>query len=720
MAVTTMPDAGVNLHGGDKKSSPQKSAVAKNNSDKVSTQDELSLTPDAVHQPLSSGSVDLKGRFHILSGARMPQFDSIGAEAFECQDLGDASRKCVAFICKPNMPIRMKLVKALHGVNAPGIMSVLEYGAVDWPLSNDKRMAVVMPTPRGEKFIRNGAKDHAKLTVEQIIQQVAMPIVSMMRELKNKGIAYRGISVENLFWDDGLKQKLILAESFTTPPAMRQASMFEPLSSAVCDPSARGKGSIADDVFSLGVLMLCLAIGKTPGRDMDQDELIYARIDQGTFNLYAGQNPIPSSIIDAVRGMIVDCQAERWDLEDVEAWIRGSRKAIKPQKIPKNATRPMRFADRDLILVTSAVYAISRNWSQAVEIIRNKSLDSWLRRSMMDEKLADEVQKTLNPSGGAPKNLPDEILVARTVTAMDADGPIRYKNFCGMIDGVGPSFAIALADGDQEKINLILQMIASRLPVIWIKLQGKEDFKNYNLWLAKYETVPNFIDQKHPGFGVERLLYELNPDMPCLSSNLSHEHISEAAGIIFALDKLAGRSARPSLPIDRHTAAFVGARMAEVKDSDLRALGASVDKSAQIMGMMNLLAKMQRISKAKQMPSLTNWCVASIQPVLSSYRNLKRRKRISEAVDKAASSGMIADLMQYANNEDERAMDDAGFKRAAFEHAVISLRMQSLFDMQMRQNEIAREKGESIAVVLSSIVMVLFLMFYFYMYFTRM
>ncbi len=699
--------------GGEKKSPPAPPSV-KNSAPPTNAGNLYQNEKQTVIRPGQDGIL-LKNAFQIVPGARLPAFDTACAQAFEAIDLG-SSRRCMAMICKPGMPIRANVIKEVASIGITSVCPILEYGPVDWTLSGDKRMAVIIQRPMGEKFLPKDGGAFPKMAEADIIRLIAQPVITAMREFANRKISFRGFRMENLYWEDISKQKLVFGEPYTVPAAYLQPASYEPLDAAMCDPAARGEGNIMDDIFSLGVLMLFLAIGKNPVQTMSLDDLINRRIDEGSFNLYAAQFPIPASILEAARGMIVDLEEDRWNMEDVEAWLRGSRQAVRSQRSPRRASRPMTINGKDHLLVSTLTYALSRDWIVGAEIIRNKSLDNWLRRSLTDEKLADEVQARINPSGAINKNIPDDVLMARACAALDKDGPLHFRNFTCKVDGIGP--ALAMAQGDNERTTLISQMITSRLPLIWLELQAKKNKSLYDLQ-ARFENMPSLLSHKQPGFGLERCIYELNPDIPCLSPALKDNYITTPEQLLQVFNKMGNRSDRPAVPFDRHTAAFVGARMSEVKDGDLRNMGPPADQVHQTVAMLHLLAKMQRVYKAREMQGLTQWCLDILRPVLNRFKNVARRKRITESVTAAARSGSVSDLLKFVDNEEERIVDDEMFKRAAMEHAVISLRLANLEEMRIKQADIAKIKGERTAVGFAVTITLFFMAVLLYLYFLK-
>lgn len=358
----------------------------------VSTQDggndPVVISAPAHPSKLFADGLEFKNRFHILTNNPLPEFSTVCADAFEAAEPGDANRRCLALVTKPGMPIRFGAIAALSGVTLPGIMSVLDQAPIDWPLTGDKRYVFIMNRPEGDR-LQSLQGSIVRMGEQDIIKNVAEPAAASLRELHNRKLTFRGFSVDNLYWENKTKHRAIFREAFSAPVGFRQAAIYESLESAVCDPAARGEGTIKDDIFALGVTLFFLSIGKNPLANMAEEELISRRIDQGTFDLYTSQFSVPLTILEGLRGMLADDPAERWGLEDVEGWVRGSRQAVKQPRGQRSGSRPFLFADKNYLYLPSLVYGFTRNWARASEVIRNKSLDNWLRRSLSDEVTAD-------------------------------------------------------------------------------------------------------------------------------------------------------------------------------------------------------------------------------------------------------------------------------------------------------------------------------------------
>ena len=667
--------------------------------------------------PTDQRTLLFKNKFRILPLSPLSDFKTVGADAFEAEEIGDSSRKCVAMVCRPGFPLRFDAIQLLSGVNLPGIMSIIETGTIDWPDTNDRRLVIVLQRPTGKRCIGLNQPSFPKMTEADIMRLVAQPLTYAIRSASERKVTLRNINPYNMFWEDSSNQRILLQDGFTTPPGYGQPACVETIDSAMCDRDMRGEGSIADDIFALGVTMLMLATGRAPLANSTPDQQLHLRMDVGSFEALVGLHAIPVGIMEALRGTLIDDPEEQWDLEDLEAWVRGSRQSVKSARPPRHASRHMEFLDKQYTMATTLSYAFALNWAKAAELIRAKTLDPWLRRAMSNEIMADELTKLTGAKNGPARHTPDDVLVARTIAIINPGSPICYRRLIGKIDGIGYAIALAYAQQDTEKLNLLMQLLTQRLPLHWLNALPDNKKKAFNDIMGKFELLPGIIDARGPGFGIERAIYMLIPKMPCLSSSFQNDYVQTPNDVLPALDKLASSPLRPTSPIDRHIAAYLGSRVAEVKDADLRPLGPPAEPFVQTMAALYLLAKIQRVYKLRDLPHLSNWCMDLLRPTLSRFKNIARRQKITDMVNARAKTGQLYELVRSADNEEETQQDEIGFERAAMEHAAITLRIANLEEMRRSQSQIATLRGERVAVVLAALLALTYFLCFFYLHF---
>ena len=78
------------------------------------------------------------------------------------------------------------------------------------------------------------------------------------------GLTHRAIRSDNLFFRDAADGPATLDECLSAPPGRNQPDAFEPIESAMAWPHGRGDGTLASDMFALGVTVVTLLSGRWP------------------------------------------------------------------------------------------------------------------------------------------------------------------------------------------------------------------------------------------------------------------------------------------------------------------------------------------------------------------------------------------------------------------------------------------------------------------------
>lgn len=168
-----------------------------------------------------------------------------GCPAYGAQDLGSGGAPCVALAPFAPSP-RLSEYRAVRHENLVPLLALEQDQGALWGFCS---------------FVAQNslAENLPKWSKTQLIDGVIRPVAEILERLGSHGLTCRNIRPENLFISQG-SHSIVLGPLGLSMPGERQPTLFEPLSMAVCAPCARGEGTIACDVFSLGVLVLALAL----------------------------------------------------------------------------------------------------------------------------------------------------------------------------------------------------------------------------------------------------------------------------------------------------------------------------------------------------------------------------------------------------------------------------------------------------------------------------
>jgi eukaryotic-like serine/threonine-protein kinase len=306
--------------------------------------------------------VVLKDRFEIDDSIPLETCDSPTAKAFKCVGRTAEYGELVALVCDPTIPMRSETMEALRGFPGAGLLKFIDSGVVNWAKNNRRQPALIFDLPGGERVFEDMASVIQPLSDDQLIKGFLTPAVNTLRELSARGITHRNIRPTNLYYGDASERLIMLGECVSAPPGYNQSLHFESLECAMADETGRGEGNIGDDLFALGVTLLCLLIGRNPVASVsDPQQYIFDRVNLGSYANIVGVHRIQMNMMELLRGLLADDTRERWSVRDVQLWLGGRRLTPKQVKLPPKAARTLTIGGMNHENVRSAAHGLGRN-----------------------------------------------------------------------------------------------------------------------------------------------------------------------------------------------------------------------------------------------------------------------------------------------------------------------------------------------------------------------
>ncbi len=341
----------------ERASAPPKPAAVNAGKKSDSTSD-----PANAAKGFGEGTAVLRGRIEIDLENRIPALDSFRASAFMAQDKGDPGRKIFALVCDPKVPIRGKPLDALRGRLHKNVLSVVVDGVISPKGVDQSRLAIVFDRPIERTLADLLAERQGRPLEERVLTNQILPqLLAALRELEEIGVTHRGIRPENIFYGDDSRETLVLGDFLTVPPGRMQPSIYEPIETAQAMPEGHGIGTGKSDVYALGVTMLSLLTGVDPRAQWEDAKLIAERLTNGSYTAIIKETRLPPAIQELLRGTMSDDLEERWDLDEIDGWIRGRRSSPERIVLSRRATQPMNFDGRAITHDLELVDAFFRN-----------------------------------------------------------------------------------------------------------------------------------------------------------------------------------------------------------------------------------------------------------------------------------------------------------------------------------------------------------------------
>ncbi|MEQ8398233.1 hypothetical protein [Thalassobaculum sp.] len=650
-------------------------------------------------------SVVIKERVDVDPGHPLPEFDLPGAKAFAATARREEHGELIAYVCDSRVPYRYDDIDSIRGLTAgSALMRFVEWGIAAWAPARRRLPILVYEKPAGGRVAKSNADVLEPMSDERLVRGFLTPAVAILRDLSTRGVPHRAVRPDNLFYADPARKQIMLGDCLTAPPGMTNPAFAETIEQAMAEPSARGRGGVADDLYALGVCVIFLLLGRNPVHELTAAEIVERKINQGSYSVLTSGARIQMNMMELLRGLLSDDPRERWSIRETELWIGGRRLTPKQAKLPSKAARPLNVAGRDYENVRAAAEALARNWLTSGEVIRSPDFDNWLRRSLNDEKVLEAVTKVF----GSQTNLQSAPeaesakLITRVGMALDPAAPIRHKGFSAHVDGVGAALAMDFERDDVRQ--KVADFINGRFIGVWMSLQARTRSDLNDLY-AIYDKLPLALSQTGPGFGIERVLYALNPNIHCRSPLIDHLYVTRIEELVPALERVAAGKDRAGRPMDRHIAAFSVARSPDVDERFVRPLaGAEQNGTSHVLAALTLLARVQAMSKNGPAPSLAAWFVDLMKSAVNDFHNLKQRKAMELSISRAAETGLLIELQNIYGDTKSVQRDQQGYARAMQEHQYCGAQIQQLSIEIQNREHMATELGEQVAAVASGVI----------------
>jgi hypothetical protein len=354
-----------------------------------------------------------------------------GVPAYLARDLVAADGKRTALAVARDASPRARALRILTDP-IDNLMTPLGHGVAPLPGGKGEGYFVVCTPPPGPPVSASLNPWPEKILIDLVLR----PIARVLDALERTNLTHRAIRPNNVF-QSAPGQPVTLGAAWAAPPAMHQPAVFETPYSAVCHPAARGDGTIADDVYALGVLLLTLSAGEVPMAQMDDATSIRWKIELGSFAALTRERPVSGFFGDLLHGMLADDPDHRPSPAQLidPASLRGRRAAARP---PRRSQQALMLNDIAVFDSRMLAYALLLDYKKAVQFLTNGLVTQWLRRGLGDASLAAQIEDLVRGRTADTRSGPlsDPLLVMHTIGVISPRMPLCWRSIALWPDGL--------------------------------------------------------------------------------------------------------------------------------------------------------------------------------------------------------------------------------------------------------------------------------------------
>ena len=595
-------------------------------------------------------------------------FDLVCFAARDALAGNDPAPSLMTMLVPDGMAARARALSALVGTGIDGLLVPLGHGAVRAPAG--PAWGVVTASPPGPALFQPGGA----MVESALVGKVLRPIAGVLRRLAELDVTHRAIAPANVFAGRGSKgaSGAVLGAAWAFPAGSRQPPGFDPPYMEACLPEGRGEGTIADDVYALGVLLVALALGRMPWAELEPGELLRRKLALGSLPALLGEARLPAGIAELVGGMLAEDPGHRptpAQLADAQG-LRARLVALRPQRL---AARPLVVAQAEVHEARGLAHALAEHPAAAATLLRGGEVGAWLRRQVGDAGLAKRVEDAtaafMAPDAGA-----EAMMVMRAVAVLDPLAPLSWRGLRLFPDALGA--VVATATGAREtaledlvRLDAISAWAGVRTARCDVVALGREA-RQLRLWHAERGWAG----------GLARVRYALLPLLACRSPLLAGRMVVSTGELLEALEEAARRArAAQASPVDREIGAFLAARGDGRPEADLAALASGGrDAALAPLRLLARLAPRRRDGSGPPFPALAAWLVEWARPAAQALHSRVRREHLAARLAGLVEAGDLVGLLEALDDErvretDEREAAGVAARRAAIEREIAGL-----------------------------------------------
>ena len=591
----------------------------------------------------------LKERYIINYNEPLEYLNMNGGQAYRVSDRIDKERALFALICDDETSPRHSVLPYIKSIKHPNLLNLIEYGVVSKPESEDKAMALIYQQPLGGRLVDD--VNNAYANDENKVVSLLADILSCLQNVHSFGITHRAIRLDNLFYLDEGKQKVVLGDCVGAFPAYYQPAAYEPVESLMVKKQARGNGTNKDDIYSLAVTSMFLFLGKEKFKDLSSQEMLALKMKKTSFITLSETDKIPISLANILRGMLNDDPDMRWNISYAMNILTNKPGKVNATHNQENTKKAFNIGGQKYYTPRDVAYGIIQNPKEAYELYTSGKIIDWIKNSLENEEMAVSLEKAIKTT--VDNSLNHDLIVAKICIFLAPRFPIVYGNTAIFPNAI--SKAIYFASIHDEDLNDYSKICSSDLIRLWYLNQ--EDIRTPN----NMSEIRNYVNNPTIGFGLDRVMYEFDEDIPCISRLVDNDYICTPTRVLKVLNNNYDNSQEK--PYDNNLIAYLRCKMGKKLDGVITDLNSKIP-SLEASAILRLYTTMQNKYGPQQLPKLAQWLSVYSMPLIKSYHNLKYQKFLEKELIKVNKSGKLHEMLDLLENEEARKKDNTEYNIA--------------------------------------------------------
>lgn len=641
----------------------------------------------------------LHGKYQVHMDQPLPQLDTVSAKAYVASGVGNIEADVFALMIENDASYRLGAAEALSSKSYSNAIRMYDRGRIYLSdLRCYKRVFIYERPP--SVSLHDVLKKEQVYHERQISYQILTPIIEYLKEIKEKSYSHGRINPRNIF----LGKNVLLGECVSDRSGISQDPYFEPIERLLATPAGRGEPDEKTDIYALGMVVYAMLFGMKSIKKIPLENLPELIQEKGVHGLLIGHKEMSPTLDDFFRGVFANSVEERWGLEQISSWLDGKRFSLVLPGPPRDSSRGIIFNEKEYFNAAALASGFHQHWNGAMQRINHIKLDKWIESSQNLSVISEDVLTMVDSIQGSVESSEDAL--SRLLRILDRHAPLRTKHASAHLTGIGAALIEAFQQKKEKVLSSLTHMIASGLPQYTIDLKPVESTPIIQHLLWQLPSLRQLLDSKGRGFGVSRIMYEMNSALPCQSEILKPYALTDTSEVLRVLDMLARDHAASTSLDDPEIGAFLACKMNVMREQKIRENLKLKTSSSDELITINILAIAQHATVKQRLPGLSAWVAIRLSDYINHIHSRKTRSELRRQLVIAAKTGVLKSVLNVVFNGQVLQHDQKGFKEAGSQYKKSDLVVQRL-QQKETFDRMVKNSGDRLSVSIGYILVLI-------------
>ncbi len=436
--------------------------------------------------------------------------------------------------------------------------------------------------------------------------------------------------------------------------------------------------------------MLFIFADKEAFINLNEFQILESKITQGSFSAISKDVEAPKWLLPLLRGLLDDSASTRWRYMQSYNYVQDKNSVSIKQSIEK--TKRAFVIDKiKYYYPKEVVYVLLKNTEKAVEIVTSEKFAEWLKLGFDRENVFKDFNILLSQETNP------EILVSKTCILIAPEMPISYKGLSFFPKGLPKGIFYAQQTSSPD-VNLYKEIISLDILNYWFISQpsGKP--------LGSITEFSAYLNNKEYGYGLERIIYNFDEDLPCRSPLFKGCFVNNVGGVLRCLDK--NVNADDEYVYDNSIISYLRCKMDKNLDGFLKEINSHKEEQ-RILGILKLYSYLQIKFGPQKLINLTEAMAVFCTPLIKRYKKLKTQKEVEESLLKSAKSGVMQKVYDVLQNNSGLTQDNEKYTQAVSKHVVLSAEHKNILLQKEEGSSLYADFSKRMSTTVAIIVMII-------------